>query len=124
MSTPEGVSGFRKRLVAYRKHHRPLPGAPFYLVTDAADLGHSSGDASNRANRILEQSGPVAVLVIDTLARAMGGADENATGDMSVLVDNCGLIAEFLGCAIILVHHVGKDATKRPPRIICSQGCG
>jgi hypothetical protein len=107
--TPEGVSGFRKRLVAYRENARPKSNLPFHLITDAADLGHAPGDALILADRIIEQVGKVAVVVVDTLARSMGGADESSTADMSVLVENCDHVASELGCVVVLVHHVGKD---------------
>jgi hypothetical protein len=32
--TGEGASGFRKRLTAFRQHHRPGHGLPFYLIAD------------------------------------------------------------------------------------------
>lgn len=110
--TPEGVRGFRKRLVAYRETFQPKSDIPFHLITDAADLGHAPGDALILVDRILEQIGKVAVVIVDTLARSMGGADESSTADMSVLVDNCGRIASELGCVVVLVHHVGKDPAR------------
>jgi RecA-family ATPase len=110
--TPEGVSGFRKRLVAYREYYRPPAAIPFYLITDAADLGHNPGDAGELTRRIAEQVDDVAVVIIDTLARSMAGADENSTGDMAVMVANCDSIAKHLRCVVVLVHHLGKDVSK------------
>lgn len=110
--TSEGISGFRKRLVAYRDHHRPPPGSPFYLITDAPDLGHNPGDANELIRRISAQVDDVAVIFIDTLARSMAGADENSTADMSVLVENCDRLSRQLRCVVVLVHHIGKDASK------------
>ena len=54
----------------------------------------------------------VVLIVIDTLARAMGAGDENKTQDMGVLVKHSDLIRQALGAAIAYVHHTGKDASR------------
>ena len=55
---------------------------------------------------------PVALIVIDTLWCAMGGADENSAKDMGVVVARLKRIAEATGAAILVVHHPGKDEAK------------
>lgn len=54
----------------------------------------------------------VVLIVIDTLARAMGAGDENKTQDMGVLVKHSDLIRQALDTAIAYVHHTGKDASR------------
>lgn len=109
----EGATGFRKRMMAARKHHRPKDGTPFYLIADAPDMGHRNGDAAALVARIREQvNEPIALIVFDTMARMMAGADENSTDDASVFVDQCTRVARVLECTVLIVHHVGKDATK------------
>lgn len=54
---------------------------------------------------------PVGVVVIDTVARNMDG-DENATKDMNLFVKGADRIREHYKCAVILVHHSGKDEGK------------
>jgi hypothetical protein len=53
----------------------------------------------------------VGVVVIDTVARNMDG-DENATKDMNLFVKGADRIREHYKCAVILVHHSGKDEGK------------
>jgi RecA-family ATPase len=111
--TGEGASGFRKRLTAFRQQQRPAAGTPFYLIADAPDLGHRDGDAAALISRIREQiESPIALIVLDTLATMMRGADENSTGDASLFIDNCARIIAALDCAVLVVHHLGKDAAK------------
>jgi hypothetical protein len=111
--TGEGASGFRKRLTAFRQHHGPPAGLPFFLIADSPDLGHRDRDIGPLIARIREQvPGPLALIVFDTLARMMAGADENQVADMSVFIDNCGRVGAELGCAVLVVHHIGKDASK------------
>ena len=52
------------------------------------------------------------MLVIDTLARAMAGSDENSASDVSLVVAKCEAITMAAGAAILLVHHSGKDTSK------------
>jgi hypothetical protein len=53
----------------------------------------------------------VGVVVIDTVARNMDG-DENATKDMNLFVKGADRIRDHYKCAVILVHHSGKDEGK------------
>jgi len=111
--TAEGARGFMKRMVAFRQQIDLVSAAPFYVVADAPNLGHVDGDADELILRIRQQVGDsIALIVIDTMARVMQGADENSAKDVSVLVDNAGKIIEALGASVVLVHHLGKDGTK------------
>lgn len=47
------------------------------------------------------------LVVLDTLARNFGAADENSTEDMGRFVAGCDLIRHTLGCAVLVVHHTG-----------------
>jgi hypothetical protein len=116
--TGEGVSGFKRRLVAMRRHYGVEgQGVPFVLVPVAPDLGRASGDAETLIETIREclnaiGNPPLRAVAVDTLARSMKGADENAAKDMTAFVDNCGQIGSAFGCIVVAVHHSGKDATK------------
>lgn len=116
--TGEGVSGFKRRLVAMRGHYG-VEGlrTPFGVITKAPDFGHRTEDAAELVATVrswLESVGnpPLAAIAIDTLARAMKGADENTAKDMTVFVDNCGVLEQAFGCLVLGVHHAGKDVTK------------
>ena len=50
------------------------------------------------------------MIVIDTLARAMGGGDENSGQDMGRLIRHADLLRQMTGAHVHLVHHSGKDA--------------
>lgn len=52
------------------------------------------------------------LLVVDTLARSMAGGDENSAGDMGLVVSRLDRIRMEYGCAIVVVHHSGKDPTQ------------
>lgn len=48
------------------------------------------------------------LIIFDTLASCMIGADENSNRDMQRVISNCQRIIDELGCALILVHHTTK----------------
>jgi RecA-family ATPase len=52
------------------------------------------------------------LIVIDTMSRTMGAADENAAKDINDLIANLEALREATGAHILLVHHSGKDLTK------------
>lgn len=106
----EGAGGFRKRLSAYAKHHAIaldklalgiIPAAP-NLLTD---------DDKHVADAILAASG-ASIIVIDTLAQATPGANENAGEDMGKVLARCKRLHGATGAVVVLIHHSGKDATR------------
>jgi len=57
----------------------------------------------------VKDAGGVDMLVIDTLARAMSGVDENSAEGMSRAIDAADRLARELNCFVLVVHHTGKD---------------
>jgi hypothetical protein len=53
---------------------------------------------------------PGAVIIIDTLAHAMAGGDENSGQDIGLVLMAAKAIADTVQGLVILVHHSGKDA--------------
>lgn len=49
-----------------------------------------------------------ALVVVDTLARAMVGGDENSSRDMGLFIRACNEIQRKLECAVLLIHHTNK----------------
>ena len=54
----------------------------------------------------------VKLVVIDTLARAMAGGNENVAEDMGLLIHNADRIRQATGAHVMFIHHSGKDATR------------
>jgi AAA domain/Bifunctional DNA primase/polymerase, N-terminal len=52
------------------------------------------------------------VVVIDTLARATAGNDENSASDGSDFAGRVAAIVEATGFGVLVVHHTGKDPSK------------
>jgi AAA domain len=116
--TGEGVNGFKRRLVAMRRHFDTEgQGVPFYMVESVPDLGSEQTDLPRLLadlDTFIAQRAPggVRAIVLDTLARCMGEADENAARDMGRFVNRCSAIERHFECLVVVVHHVGKDPTR------------
>ena len=54
------------------------------------------------------------IVVIDTLATALAGEDENSSATASCLTDNgaAGMIRRAWGCVVIVIAHAGKDVER------------
>jgi hypothetical protein len=114
----EGIEGFKRRLIAMRRHFE-VEGqkVPFGIITLAPDLGHTPGDAEELKNQVrawLQEKGnpPVRAIAIDTVARTLKGADESSAKDMGAFADNCTELGQVFDCIAIAVHHSGKDVSR------------
>lgn len=111
----EGAASVRARLTAYVTTHPDAAGAPFLLVPTAVDLLDPAqvGALIETIRSAESESGEqTALLVFDTLARAMAGGDESSTQDMGMVVAAADRIRAEIGCAVVFIHHAGKDPTK------------
>ena len=52
------------------------------------------------------------MIVIDTLARAFAGGNENTSEDMGAFIAIIGLLQQATGAAVLIVHHSGKDEAR------------
>lgn len=111
----EGAWSIRLRLAADRKHYGREMGA-FGLIPSALSLIDPSADVDALIALILEQrvklGQPIALIVVDTVARVMGGGDENTAQDMGRLVLAADRIREATGAHLLYIHHAGKDASR------------
>lgn len=112
----EGARGIGKRVKGWRRHHG-LEGAdaPFLLLPVAVQLLNAEERTKliHTINLAKERAGSeIGLVVIDTVSRALAGADENAQNEMSAFVDGCAAVQRHIGGAVIGVHHSGKDKDK------------
>lgn len=107
----EGFNGIARRLQAWRIVHgierEDLP-------LSVSNMPASLTDPENLATVLaaLNEIEP-ALVVVDTVARNFGPADENSTQDMTAFVQACDEIRLAHGCAVMLVHHVGHGDQTR-----------
>lgn len=113
----EGAQGIRNRLAAFRRHHQ-LSGEQLPFVAMPQPVNLLSEDADVRAvielvHHVASETGMhVAMVIVDTLSRAMAGGNENSPEDMTAIVSNCDKIRDGTGAHVCLVHHSGKDEAR------------
>ena len=114
----EGSRGIRKRCEACSRYHSvPLEGLPFYLAGHMPALNDPDSaqviiDAVNDLAEECKQS--PALIVIDTLARALHGESDNDAKAMNGFVACMDTLREEWGAAVLAVHHTGNENFDRP----------
>lgn len=111
----ESPASVEMRLKAYQRHHqRRVPG--FVIVRSPINLFDGQADTTAviaLIDKLERVHGAKAALIIgDTLARLVVGANENAGQDMGVVVRNIDAIRQATGAAFVVIHHCGKDAAR------------
>ncbi len=109
----EGHAGVKRRLLALvEQHFANIDEIELYVSRKSVALSDqtSVGALVNEINSIPEK--PVLV-VIDTLARATAGLDENSARDMGEFIQVCDLIKDQYQCTVLLVHHTGLADKQR-----------
>jgi hypothetical protein len=107
----EGAGGFRNRVVAALRHRGLRASDVPMTVINAAPNLLLKDDALDIVASIKAQ-GPCGVVIVDTFAQVMPGANENAGEDMGKALAHCRGIHRATGALVLLVHHSGKDASK------------
>jgi hypothetical protein len=112
----EGHGGIGARIKAARIHHQVEPGTPIYFLRHQINLRSSEEDFSGLIFAIRELVMAIGIkvdlVVIDTLARAFGGGNENSSEDMGAFISACGHLQGEFKSALMVIHHSGKDAAK------------
>jgi hypothetical protein len=111
----EGVGGLKHRVKAMLQSYEIQSLVPFWIVPRAVNF-RVAADVASLVTAIKERIAisdfpdvPVTLAIVDTLARAMPGADENSAQDVGVVIAACDWLKEELNCAVAIVHHEGKD---------------
>ncbi len=113
----EGMSGVRNRFLAWCRHCEMDPSeVPAKFADGALDI-RTDKRARKAIISICEEASrtwglPVRLIVIDTLARAMAGGDENSSQDMGAAIAAADAIRQATGAHVTVIHHSGKDASK------------
>lgn len=110
----EGASGFGKRVRAW-EIDRGIDVGKFPLWLDHGEINLAAErDGGVRAfvSDVVEELGPLRLVVIDTLNQTAAGADENSAKDMGRYIASMKRIRDETGATVVVVHHSGKDPGK------------
>lgn len=106
----EGHNGFARRAAAWSKANDiPLQGVPFFKSSRAIIIteDESVAELVDTIDEMVQQYGEPQLIVIDTLARSMGAADENSTQMMGAAIRAIDECRDAYDCTVLAVHHTG-----------------
>jgi AAA domain len=108
----ESPKSVERRVWAWRHYHH-VEHLPVVVVRATVDLlrGGDVEAITTLLATIRQTHQRIALVVIDTLARAMVG-NENAPEDMGAFVAACSTIRAAAETSVLIVHHSGKDTAK------------
>jgi hypothetical protein len=121
ISNEDRLASIGRKLSAYREMLNIQPGQANHkihlwnerlaMVSKTGALGLApTRDAVRFIDRLadIRRQASICLVIIDTLASAVDGGDENSVGDMQALMNACGDIALAAFTAVELIHHVRK----------------
>lgn len=116
----EGQHGITNRCAAIKKHYKEKIGdtdPQFGAITAQIDLFRDEGDTEPLVQAIIKEAerldaGNIKLIIIDTLARALSGGEENSSEAIGAVIRHADRIREATGAHVMFVHHSGKDKTK------------
>lgn len=119
----EGAYGLRQRIAAWERKH---PLAEHHVRNFHAldvPLSLMSAEDVGRLVRTVRKAGDDwALVIVDTVSRAMPGADENLQKDMTLFVRACDAIRQAIHGAVIGIHHAGKSGDMRGSTVLRGAG--
>jgi len=108
----EDQHGMRGRVAALRREHGDADN--FALVAGVSDLLNKGSAHLKRLKAAVKDRRP-SLVIIDTLAMAFPGLEENSAEGMSRVVAVARSLTRW-GAAVILIHHDTKDGQQGLPR--------
>ena len=107
----EGRSGLKIRSEAWHEHfERDVEAGHALIQTGRVNLAEYEHTGAI-IDAVIEHG--IELVIIDTLAKATSGMDENSAKDMGRIIDQTRRIQEETGATVILVHHTGHGDTNR-----------
>ena len=112
----EGKRGVVRRINAWAiAHSVALIDMSLYVSRMAVGVnkGANLAELKEEIQRIAEEFGSPALIILDTLARNFGDGDENDTRDMTSFIAEVDRLNDEFHCASLIVHHTGHGGKGR-----------
>ena len=107
----EGVGGLGKRVKAWKSTHGLGTSGHFHMLPMAVNM-RDQVEVEKLIRSIDRLDRKWTAVYIDTLARAMLGADENSSTESGLVISAADAIRNHVQCAVVFVHHSGKAAER------------
>jgi hypothetical protein len=103
----EGLHGFKIRVPAYLKKHEINAEHIRFLGDEGINLTRPE-DIERLISSLAAAQFTPKLIVLDTLARLIPGADENSAQDMGAAIAAIDRLKRHFSATVLLVHHTGK----------------
>lgn len=122
----EGAAGMKVRARAWMQQHR-VPAAAqaqgrFRLIPQSVEMMDRENVRKLARTLRVGLGKPVTAIIVDTVSRAMPGADENLQKDMTRFVQACDTLKNEFGCVVVGVHHAGSNGNMRGSTVLRGAG--
>ncbi len=104
----EGASGLGLRIKAWKRHHGMAGRMGTGFVFQPCNFLDAK-DVEAFLERLRSLPEKPALVVVDTLAWAMAGGDENAVKDLMLVLQAARRIRDEFDATVLIVHHTGKS---------------
>ena len=111
----EGQAGIEKRIIAANAEYGDAGEAlawlkcPGPLGSDPSNRAHEHAIIRSAKNLEAQSGLPCRLVVVDTLARALGGDNENEAQAIAAFLARVQRIRAATGASVLLIHHPGKN---------------
>jgi len=112
----EGRQGIYRRVAAWEKLHGvAIPAGNLFRPEGIVEFSSQGAKMVTEAvDLIADQHGTPAMIVIDTMARALpADSDENSNKDMRAFIKLIDNLRDRYSCVAVIVHHTGHRASER-----------
>lgn len=110
----EGSFGIGPRLKAWKQFHH-FQGDSGVRWFDESLALQDTGNFNELVTAFTEDfEQPPVLVVIDTLSRCSGGADENSNTEMAKVIAAADVLQQKFHCTVLIIHHAGKDRDRGP----------
>lgn len=103
----EGVIHMTERITAWKLAHDATGRAGVHFLPDSVRFTDEK-DLSEFVALLKSMPQSPILVIVDTLARAMAGAEESSGKDMGILIAGAERIQKEIGAAVVLIHHPPK----------------
>jgi len=107
----EGVGGLGKRVKAWKMSHGLGASGHFHMLPLAVNF-RDQADIEKLMYSIERLDRQWTCIYVDTLARALLGADENSSQEAGLAVSAADALKHAFDCAVVFVHHSGKNSDR------------
>jgi hypothetical protein len=110
----EGIAKFHRPAWHSANNLGPRDETGFYLMAGpriAREEEQQLWEAEINYRQNIEKR-PVRLIILDTYSKCMAGLDENDPNDAQKFIDFCKKLIDKYGCTILVLAHLGKDATR------------